>query len=173
MYACALYDSEHKWTRLDTVGDGPDPRYGQSMVLRPDSSSAYVMGGTSGSVFYNDLWELNLDSLEWTRLSPGPLDEDVAAVNAMRRRMLAPFQAHLGGGGDDDNDDGGGDGDGNDEDPDEVVGDVMELIGAYDGPEEEEGAMGDGDDAGAALAHAVFGEIVGLAEGGAALYVLQ
>lgn len=43
---------------IRTYGDIPSPRYGHTLVQR--RGKLYLFGGTSGCVYYNDLYELDL-----------------------------------------------------------------------------------------------------------------
>jgi N-acetylneuraminic acid mutarotase len=59
-----------KWTELSLPGEKPTPRYGQSMVRRPDTAQIYVFGGTTGQEFYNDLYCLDGATMTWSKIQP-------------------------------------------------------------------------------------------------------
>ncbi|PNW78421.1 hypothetical protein CHLRE_09g398200v5 [Chlamydomonas reinhardtii] len=62
-----------EWDCLPAKG-GPSARSGHRMVLQPLKNRVLLFGGfydTGREVkYYNDLWELNLESMKWTSLGP-------------------------------------------------------------------------------------------------------
>ena len=75
---------------LDVSGGGPGPRYG--MFYWYTGKDVYIYGGLDNTLaMRQDLWKLNVDTLEWTLVGemnePGPMDDgyaiyDVRANNA-------------------------------------------------------------------------------------------
>lgn len=67
-YVCDLRTFE--WTLVqttcETTTDMPSPRYGHTMVKR--RHELYVFAGTAGCVYYNDLFRLDLATLQWSRI---------------------------------------------------------------------------------------------------------
>ena len=65
------------WEELDTAG-GPGARIFHAGTSSLDGSTLYVYGGTGNDPFfspaYDDLWALDLESLEWTELHDGSGD---------------------------------------------------------------------------------------------------
>ncbi|GIL55654.1 hypothetical protein Vafri_11205 [Volvox africanus] len=64
-----------EWDCLPTKG-GPSARSGHRMGLQPLRNRVLLFGGfydTGREVkYYNDLWELNLETMKWTSLGAGP-----------------------------------------------------------------------------------------------------
>ncbi|GFR48646.1 hypothetical protein Agub_g10599 [Astrephomene gubernaculifera] len=64
-----------EWDCLPSKG-GPSARSGHRMVLQPLKNRLLLFGGfydTGRDVkYYNDLWELNLETMKWTSLGVGP-----------------------------------------------------------------------------------------------------
>lgn len=59
-----------KWARITPTTDlQPAPRFGQSLVLMPDGSKLFLIGGTDGHTFFRDLWWFDLDTLQWQEIS--------------------------------------------------------------------------------------------------------
>ncbi|GLI65322.1 hypothetical protein VaNZ11_008865 [Volvox africanus] len=64
-----------EWDCLSTKG-GPSARSGHRMAVQPLRNRVLLFGGfydTGRDVkYYNDLWELNLETMKWTSLGGGP-----------------------------------------------------------------------------------------------------
>lgn len=60
------------WARLATVGTPPDHRLGADAVYDPVGHQMVVWAGQQGSRFFDDIWTLDLRTLEWRDRSPGP-----------------------------------------------------------------------------------------------------
>ena len=58
------------WTRLETSGPGPAPRFGHNAVYDSIGCQMVVWAGQQGGQFYNDTWTLDLQSLAWRDVSP-------------------------------------------------------------------------------------------------------
>ena len=58
----------NRFEKIDTTGDKPKALYGHSLV--PHNHFLYLFGGTSGFVYYNDLYRLDLLTKTWTKLQP-------------------------------------------------------------------------------------------------------
>jgi tRNA wybutosine-synthesizing protein 3 len=59
---------KNRFERIETTGDVPPPLYGHSLV--PYNHYLYLFGGTSGFVYFNDLYRLDLLTKIWTKLIP-------------------------------------------------------------------------------------------------------
>eukprot|EP00124_Ichthyophonus_hoferi_P001926 Ihof_evm11s115 gene=Ihof_evmTU11s115 len=68
LHICDLRSFE--WKRLECTGDYPCGRYGQTMVMSDNKEDLYVFGGTSGLVFYSDLYRLHLPTRIWHKVIP-------------------------------------------------------------------------------------------------------
>jgi hypothetical protein len=81
-----------KWTRLTTAPGGP-PTLSGSLVCDPARNSLLSFGGRQGQAESNDLWRLNLSTLQWSQVQPrGPLPHGRWAASAVidpaRDRLL-------------------------------------------------------------------------------------
>eukprot|EP00040_Diaphanoeca_grandis_P013660 m.69047 g.69047 ORF g.69047 m.69047 type:complete len:434 (+) comp24039_c1_seq1:129-1430(+) len=62
---------EKRWSVVKTATiTAPCARFGQAMVMDKSKKSIWLYGGTSGTVFYSDVWCFNLQSLEWKCVAP-------------------------------------------------------------------------------------------------------
>jgi hypothetical protein len=52
---------------------GPSARFGHAVDVDRDRGKLYLFGGQSGDQFFNDLWALDLESLEWELVDDGAL----------------------------------------------------------------------------------------------------
>ena len=57
-----------QWQEETTTGTKPAERFGHSVVVY--GGKAYIFGGEDLSIYYNDVWELNLSTFTWTLKSP-------------------------------------------------------------------------------------------------------
>ncbi|MEO0109707.1 MAG: kelch repeat-containing protein [candidate division WOR-3 bacterium] len=60
---------QERWERLNPSGTPPVPRYDAYTIYHPRRNSLIIFGGTGDYVWYNDLWELKLDSLVWREIN--------------------------------------------------------------------------------------------------------
>ena len=58
----------NRFEPFDTTGDKPPPLYGHSLV--PYKHYLYLFGGTSGFVYFNHLFRLDLLTKTWVKLKP-------------------------------------------------------------------------------------------------------
>jgi hypothetical protein len=62
--------SNNAWSQLTTLNT-PSPRAGHAMIWEATRNRFVVFGGyTTGGVFLNETWVLDLGSLTWTQLTP-------------------------------------------------------------------------------------------------------
>jgi len=47
----------------------PEARYGTTLCYYNKKNVLYLFGGTNGTIFYNDLYEFNIENNNWTKLS--------------------------------------------------------------------------------------------------------
>lgn len=92
----ALDLSSGSWTQLE-VQEGPPARLFHAGVASADGRYLYVYGGTSSDPFFSpafsDLWQLDLESLEWDQLHDG---EGTAPDSPFWANLVAdPTQARL------------------------------------------------------------------------------
>lgn len=68
-----------KWRRLHPAGEPPSPRYRHTATLDPANDRMLVFAGWDGW-YTDDLWQLDLSRLAWSRLQPeGPVPPRRAA----------------------------------------------------------------------------------------------
>eukprot|EP01134_Creolimax_fragrantissima_P005828 CFRG5828T1 len=79
-YICDL--KRLHWEQIVSSGDVPCPRYGHSLVRR--HNKLYLFGGTSGCIYFNDLYEFDLADRRWTRLDIAldPIPANAAGASA-------------------------------------------------------------------------------------------
>jgi N-acetylneuraminic acid mutarotase len=69
--ALAVYSiSSNEWTAIQTQGTGPSARTRHTAVLLGSSSMLVFGGCNSAGVFFNDAYQLSLDTWTWTKLQP-------------------------------------------------------------------------------------------------------
>ena len=65
-------DGRPRWRQLHPAGETPSPRYRHTATLDPANDRMLVFAGWDGW-YTNDLWQLDLSRLAWSRLQPeGP-----------------------------------------------------------------------------------------------------
>lgn len=78
----------NQWVSVTTTGPPPPPRAFHSAVVDTYYHNMYVYGGTDGTNFFQDLYELNLDTFAWTCItnttSAGPRAWHVAVMSHSR-----------------------------------------------------------------------------------------
>lgn len=68
----ALDLASETWTQLAT-GPGPAPRVNPAAVVDPTHDRMIVVGGRTGlATLFDDVWALDLGTLQWTELAHGP-----------------------------------------------------------------------------------------------------
>eukprot|EP00041_Stephanoeca_diplocostata_P039714 m.1637554 g.1637554 ORF g.1637554 m.1637554 type:complete len:528 (-) comp25943_c0_seq1:379-1962(-) len=65
------------WTTVDIVGDPPSPRFGQAVALDAAKENLWVIGGTDGHSFFNDVWRLDLQSWTWECCEIGAPEQEL------------------------------------------------------------------------------------------------
>eukprot|EP01134_Creolimax_fragrantissima_P006561 CFRG6561T1 len=85
-----LNTEDMHWTELECTGTRPSPRYGHSMSFSECRSYAYVYGGTSGHVFFNDCYRFCICTRVWEKLEPTTfrLTQEQRVLNAQRERAM-------------------------------------------------------------------------------------
>jgi hypothetical protein len=65
-----LYDlEEHTWFRAESPG--PEPRFGHAVTVDQQARKLILFGGQSVDVFYNDAWQFDFTSGEWSKIETG------------------------------------------------------------------------------------------------------
>lgn len=66
---------DSSWTRVETSGPSPAPRYGHSTIYDPKRDRLVIFGGyDSGPSLLNDVWALSLGAVPtWQQLGPFPV----------------------------------------------------------------------------------------------------
>ena len=66
-----LYDVEAEtWTAVE--GAGPSPRFGHAIAVDQEAHRLYLFGGQAdGATFFDDAWQLDLESGAWTAIDTG------------------------------------------------------------------------------------------------------
>lgn len=59
------------WEQIAGQGDTPAARFGHAMAVDPVARAVYLFGGQSGDQFFNDVWQLDLATGDWTLLHDG------------------------------------------------------------------------------------------------------
>ncbi|KNC85165.1 hypothetical protein SARC_02657 [Sphaeroforma arctica JP610] len=83
-YICDL--KRLHWEQIASSGDIPSPRYGHSLVRR--QNKLYLFGGTSGCIYFNDLYEFDLERRHWTLLDSAAGGELANAAGAQPMRFI-------------------------------------------------------------------------------------
>jgi hypothetical protein len=80
------------WEPLLTTGTPPPPRYFPSLVYDPSRDRVLVYGGGDDAHSKDDVWELRLADLHWSRVEISPyspaLERHMASFDTERDRML-------------------------------------------------------------------------------------
>lgn len=81
-----------RWSQVATVGSGPSPRFGHTLVFDSARRRLIVFAGQAGT-FYNDVWALNIATGAWGQLDgagAAPLSRygHGAIYDAARDRMV-------------------------------------------------------------------------------------
>ncbi len=93
----ALDLATNQWSQLQPLGPGPSARYFHSGVYRPETDEFLVFGGICGSVQNNwngnDVWALNLESMEWRQINasgdtPDPRVEASLILDEAGQRLI-------------------------------------------------------------------------------------
>ena len=56
------------WTHPDACGPHPSARFGQAMVS-DGVKTLWVVGGTNGHMFFNDVWMFDVETMKWTEIT--------------------------------------------------------------------------------------------------------
>jgi len=93
LWACSI-GNPPSWTRLDGLSvQKPSPRSDHVLVADPPADRMIFFGGRDLDNFYNDLWQFDLASGQWSPLvaagtPPSPRDGMTALFDPLRDRML-------------------------------------------------------------------------------------
>jgi len=79
------------WTNITPSGNGPAPRRTPATIYDPQAQQLVTYSG-QGAGFFNDIWGLDLDTLDWTEFQdaprPAPRYGTVLAHDAARQNAL-------------------------------------------------------------------------------------
>jgi len=93
----ALDLTSHKWEELQTSSTKPENRFSHCGIYYPKNNSVIIFGGCCGNIYNNwlsnEVWELNLNSLQWTLKntfgeSPFPRDCVTSVVDIVNSDMI-------------------------------------------------------------------------------------
>ncbi|CAH0391557.1 unnamed protein product [Bemisia tabaci] len=92
LYVCNLAqkDEELSFQVVPTTGDLPEPLYGQGVLL--DQNYLYTVGGTSGYIFSNEIYRLDLGTQVWEHLK---VQNPQSAPDARYRHELALYKGEI------------------------------------------------------------------------------
>jgi hypothetical protein len=93
VHALSLGEGGETWAELSTSGTSPPIRRAHAAVYDPVNHRMVVFGGIHSSTFMNDVWSLDLSTLEWSELFPAgsiplPRRSHRAIYDPMEHRML-------------------------------------------------------------------------------------
>jgi hypothetical protein len=93
VHELSLGEGSETWSELTTSGTPPPVRRGHAAVYDPVNHRMIVFGGIYSSTFMNDVWSLDLTTLEWSELfpagsSPLPRRSHRAVYDPVEHRML-------------------------------------------------------------------------------------
>ncbi|MEO0115274.1 MAG: kelch repeat-containing protein [candidate division WOR-3 bacterium] len=93
VWSLNLVAGGESWERLHPAGASPVPRQATSAIYHPTRNSLILFSGAGDYVWYNDLWELNLDSMVWREIivpgqRPTPRCFPGAFFDAVNNRMV-------------------------------------------------------------------------------------
>ncbi len=58
------------WEEVKTTGISPSPRWHSTVIYDSSNGRLIVYGGRTQTVWYGDVWELDLETAQWSELSP-------------------------------------------------------------------------------------------------------
>uniref|UniRef100_A0A7C6A9W3 FlgD/Vpr Ig-like domain-containing protein n=1 Tax=candidate division WOR-3 bacterium TaxID=2052148 RepID=A0A7C6A9W3_UNCW3 len=93
VWSLNLTSGSESWERLQPAGNSPTPRQAASGIYHPLRNSFIIFGGTGYYEWYNDVWELKLDSMVWREISvtgpkPAPRCFGGAVFDANNNQMI-------------------------------------------------------------------------------------